>query len=39
MVQHMESMAKMMKAHEGMGGMGMGHPAMPSDKTQVPEKK
>lgn len=42
MVQHMESMARMMKAHEGMGmgGMGMGHPPMPpSDKTPEPEKK
>jgi hypothetical protein len=42
MVQHMESMARMMKAHEGMGmgGMGMGHPPIPpSDKTPEPEKK
>jgi len=42
MVQHMESMARMMKAHEGMGmgGMGMGHPAMPpAEKTPEPEKK
>ena len=41
MVQHMESMSKMMKAHGGMGmgGMGMGHPSMPpSDKTPAPEK-
>jgi hypothetical protein len=42
MVQHMESMARMMKAHEGMGmgGTGMGHPMPPSDnKTPAPEKK
>lgn len=49
MVQHMESMARMMKAHEGMGmggmgmgmGAGMGHPAMPpsDNKTPAPEKQ
>jgi hypothetical protein len=47
MVQHMESMSQMMKAHSGMGmksgmgGMGMGHPPMPpSDQKPVtPEKK
>lgn len=41
MIQHMESMSRMMKAHEGMGGMGMDHPPMPSsdNKTSAPEKK
>lgn len=37
MVQHIEGMAKMMKAHEGMGDM-KAHPSMPEEKPQ-PEKK
>ena len=44
MVQHMESMARMMSGHGGMGmGMGMhdmkDHPPMPDDKPAAPDKK
>jgi hypothetical protein len=46
MVGHMESMARMMKAHGGMGmgpgmGMPMGHPPVPppDDKAPAPDKK
>ena len=39
LVQHMESMAQMMKAHSGMGMDMKGHPPMPEDKAPTPDKK